>query len=310
MKANNQRVEELLAALAADNRSGAADIMQSAARAFALLDRTSTSEQVIDLCVRLTRAQPAMAPLLNLASNVAGVVTSSVASPANAAAEAAELFATQAAEFAQAASLNASNLIDEGSTVLTHSHSSAVANALHAAARLGKRFSVVATESRPILEGRALAENLLKAGIDVTVIVDAAADAMIGHADLVMVGADYITPDVAINKIGTRSIALAAGGLAVPFYCVCDTSKFIGHEGAPTHIYELERLDRHSPEEVWPKAPAGIKILNRYFDSTPLELVSSVVTEIGLLDERKVRLLAVIRRLHPVLLEAFQYRER
>ena len=80
---------------------------------------------------------------------------------------------------------------------------------IRAAAEQGKRVAVLADETRPFLQGaRLTAWELVKDGIDTTVITDNMAGAMmrLGDVDLVVVGADRIAAngDVA-NKIGTYS---------------------------------------------------------------------------------------------------------
>jgi translation initiation factor 2B subunit (eIF-2B alpha/beta/delta family) len=129
---------------------------------------------------------------------------------------------------AERASLVASELIGEGSRVLTHSRSSTVKAALICARRSGKTFRVIATESRPLCEGRTLASELAREGIRVTLIADAAVAAKIDDVDFVITGADRISPGLLVNKIGTRMIALAANEKGVPVYALADMSKLLG----------------------------------------------------------------------------------
>jgi translation initiation factor 2B subunit (eIF-2B alpha/beta/delta family) len=167
-------------------------------------------------------------------------------------------------------------MIGSGATVLTHSRSSTVLAAFVEARRRGNDFSVIATESRPVLEGRALAEALAAQGTRVSVIADSAAASVLNQVDLVLVGADKITPEYLVNKIGTRMIALAARERAVTVCAVCDTSKLID---ADYHIASAG--DRRSVDELWPEAPKGVVVVNRYFEPTPLALFTTIITEQG-----------------------------
>src|SRR5262249_5189575 len=124
-------------------------------------------------------------------------------------------------------SKHASDLIADGAIVLTHSRSSNVLSSLLESKRRAVSFSVVATESRPLLEGRTLAEQLASSGVPVTLIADAAAAASLAGVRLVLVGADRVTPSDVANKIGTRMIALAARDQNIPIYALCDRTKFI-----------------------------------------------------------------------------------
>jgi translation initiation factor 2B subunit (eIF-2B alpha/beta/delta family) len=194
--------------------------------------------------------------------------------------DAAARFVENAARAASAAATHAANLIDEGARVLTHSRSSTVLEAFAQARRAGKNFSIVATESRPMFEGRTLAEALVKQDVPVTLIIDAAAAVAIEEVDLVLVGADAITPVSVINKAGTRMIALAAREKGIRVFSVCDTSKFIREDClAPEH--------EHPTAELWPDAPAEVIITNKYFESTPLTWFTGIVTEHGILSSNE-----------------------
>jgi translation initiation factor 2B subunit (eIF-2B alpha/beta/delta family) len=255
--------------IASDNRSGAAEILRRAAALYSQLDSASAQETIDSLSVELARAQPRMSPLIRMANEVLK------SSP-----DAAARFVEEATRAAGAAATHAAKLIDEGARVLTHSRSSTVLEAFAQARRVGKSFAVVATESRPLFEGRTLAEALVKQDVPVTVIIDAAAALAIKEIDLVLVGADAITPVNVINKVGTRMIALAAREQGIQVFSVCDTSKFICEDCLPPE-------QEHPAAELWPNAPAEISITNRYFESTPLALFTGIVTEHGILSSNQ-----------------------
>ncbi|HKP85831.1 MAG TPA: hypothetical protein VJZ26_07035, partial [Blastocatellia bacterium] len=168
-------IRQVIAAINAirdDNESGAAEILGRAAEVFSLLageqrlmnpaDRESALRLVIETCARLALAQPDMAPLENLASEVGA--SASKATDARevfeSALDAARGFTRWAARAARLATSHAAGLVGDGATVFTHSRSSTVLAALSEARRAGKNFSVIATESRPALEGQRLAEAL------------------------------------------------------------------------------------------------------------------------------------------------------
>jgi translation initiation factor 2B subunit (eIF-2B alpha/beta/delta family) len=205
-----------LAAIRADKHSGAAEILERAAQVLRALDPPASAEEarslIADSCRALVDAQPLMAPLVNLTKRVTAACEdcATAAEAVEAAALAARRFAEAARDAASVAALQAAALIGDGQRVVTHSRSSTVLRAFLAAARKGTRFEVIATESRPMLEGRVLARTLGESGIRVTLIADAAASLALDDADLVMLGADQVTQSGVVNKIGTRMIALAA----------------------------------------------------------------------------------------------------
>ncbi|HEY7543807.1 MAG TPA: translation initiation factor eIF-2B, partial [Blastocatellia bacterium] len=181
-------------------------------------------------------------------------------------------------------------LIKENATVLTHSRSSTVVATFRAALERGRKFHVIATESRPLLEGRRLAHELASEGAAVTLIADAAVALVIDQIDFVLVGADRITPRHLVNKIGTRMIALAAAENNIPVYALADATKFI-------NIAADE--ESRDPDELWADAPAGIRIINRYFEPAPLDLFTRIITEDGALEIKEARRRAEESLLHP-----------
>ena len=283
-------VSEAISQLASDNTSGAAEILRQARDVFKLLndglqdaDLQRVQKNLFDTCVALASSQPDMTALLKLAS-VALSAARKTFDPRDLlsrAERAAEMFIENSTREAHAASLVAATLIQDGARVLTHSRSSTVLAAFIEAKRAGRNLSVVATESRPMLEGREVAAALAGEGIPGTVIADAAAALALDEIDFVMLGADTITPSILVNKIGTRMIALAVRARNLPLYAVCDSSKFIGenYSNATTRQYR-------NTEELWPDAPRGVTVVNSYFESTPLGIFTGIVTEDGVLSIR------------------------
>ena len=101
-----------------------------------------------------------------------------------------------------------------------------------------------------------------------------------------MVGADRVCADGAVvNGIGTYQLALASERANIPFYVLCETLKFDSRLGSDKVV-----LEDKEPSEVVEAAnlPPEVKIKNPYFDITPLELVTAVVTENGLLTAKKL----------------------
>lgn len=281
-------VAAAISRIASNNTSGAAEILRQAGATFTLLKASSSScesldqsiQAILETCTALASGQPDMTPLLHLASAaLSGARSASDPNDSFERAETAALaFIANAERAARLAALHAVKLIRDGATILTHSRSSTVLAAFIEAKRAGLDFSVVATESRPMLEGRALAEAVAREGIPVTVIADAAASLQMERVNLVLMGADKITPLKLINKIGTHMIALAARERGLSLHAVCDGSKFISEDffGSP-----IRRSGNAG--ELWPDAPGGVAVDNRYFESTSLQSFAGIVTEDGAL---------------------------
>jgi methylthioribose-1-phosphate isomerase len=144
------------------------------------------------------------------------------------------------------------------------------------------------SETRPRNQGAALtAWELGERGVLHTLVVDNAAGHLLQHGevDLVITGADRIAAngDTA-NKIGTYLKAIAARDCGVPFHIAAPGSTFDAAcpDGAAIPIEE------RSPDEVLivngaPVAPRGTEARNWGFDVTPARLVTSWITDRGVL---------------------------
>ncbi|MEX0878194.1 MAG: S-methyl-5-thioribose-1-phosphate isomerase [Thermoanaerobaculia bacterium] len=179
--------------------------------------------------------------------------------------------------------------------VLTHCNAGALATAgygtalgvIRGAIEAGKPIRVLASETRPFLQGaRLTAWELSRDGIPVELITDSMAGHFLsrGAVEAVVVGADRIAGngDVA-NKIGTYSLAVLAKENGVPFYVAAPTTTIdlACPDGAAIPIEE------RSPAEVLSFAghaiaPEGVGARNVAFDVTPARYVTAIVTDQGI----------------------------
>lgn len=185
-------------------------------------------------------------------------------------------------------------LLKDGARVLTHCNAGALATAGHGTAlgvfrsamEAGKKISVIADETRPVLQGaRLTAWELMQSGVPVTLITDNMAGHMMakGEIDAVVVGTDRVAAngDVA-NKIGTYMVAVLAHRHSIPFYVACplSTIDMTIESGADIPIEERQHDEVTGyGESRW--APPGVMIRNPAFDVTPAELVTGLITEKG-----------------------------
>jgi translation initiation factor 2B subunit (eIF-2B alpha/beta/delta family) len=168
-------------------------------------------------------------------------------------------------------------------TIMTHSLSGTVLEVLSSCVPPVEAFMVL--ESRPLYEGRTTALKLQETSVPVTLITDAQADIFLPMCQAVVVGADSLLADSSVlNKAGTALLARAAHGHTVPFYVLTETLKISPHAWSG----DLALLEEHSGQEVWSQAPQGIKLRNFYFDRTPAELVTQIITEQGPLSTAEI----------------------
>jgi len=188
-------------------------------------------------------------------------------------------------ERCRAMAAHAADVVAPGSRVLTHCNTGPLATggygsalgAIRAAWERGLVEHVWVGETRPLLQGaRLTAWELETLGVPFAVITDSAAASLMaaGECDCVFTGADRIAAngDTA-NKIGTYALAVAASHHGIPLYVVAPTST-LDPETATGADIPIEARD---PSEVSPRFPAR----NDAFDVTPSELISAIVTELG-----------------------------
>ncbi|MBA4494362.1 S-methyl-5-thioribose-1-phosphate isomerase [Paenactinomyces guangxiensis] len=185
-------------------------------------------------------------------------------------------------------------LLYDGMGILTHCNAGGLATGaygtalapLYLARERGWNLKVFADETRPVLQGaRLTAYELQQAGVDVTLICDNMAGAVMkeGQIQAVIVGTDRVAAngDVA-NKIGTYSVAVLARAHGIPFYVAAPVSSI----DLDTATGDDIPIEQRSPVEVTngfgkPTAPEGVKVYNPAFDVTPAEYVTAIITEHG-----------------------------
>jgi len=188
-------------------------------------------------------------------------------------------------------------LLPQQGNVLTHCNAGALATGgygtalgvIRAAVEAGKQIAVIADETRPFLQGaRLTAWEMVKENIPVTLICDNMAGYLMsqGEIDAVIVGADRITAngDVA-NKIGTYTVAVLAKQHKIPFYVAAPTSTIDLNltDGSQIPIEERDpaEVTNHGGKSM---APDGVRVRNPSFDVTPAELVTAIITELGVVE--------------------------
>jgi translation initiation factor 2B subunit (eIF-2B alpha/beta/delta family) len=207
--------------LAADHRSGAAEI----ARAAASLVTGMSRDEARDAIHVLVRAHPSMAPLWRLGSAV--LTAEDVAGAAGD-------FLAELDRDGEAAQRLAVVLPDR---LLTLSWSSSVRDAI----RIRRPERTVCLRSEPGGEGARMAEAI-SAWTQASVIEDDEAIASV-PAQAVMVGADAVGPRTIVNKVKTRALAEAARAADVPCYAVAGGTKFLSEDLPAPEPFERVSLE-------------------------------------------------------------------
>jgi methylthioribose-1-phosphate isomerase len=187
-------------------------------------------------------------------------------------------------------------IVPKSATILTHCNAGALATVgygtalgvVRSAFAKDNTVQVFADETRPRQQGaRITTFELAMDGIPVTLITDGMCSYFMnkGMIDLVVVGADRIASngDTA-NKIGTYTVAIAAKYHNIPFYIAAplstiDTNIKTGAE-IPIEERSHDEVTHINGKSV---CAEGINIINPGFDVTPNELITGIITEVGIL---------------------------
>jgi eIF-2B alpha/beta/delta-like uncharacterized protein len=192
-------------------------------------------------------------------------------------------FAQEIVAARRAQAKRAASLLPARGRILTHCNISGELVAIAQYAReSGKELSVVATETRPYLQGtRLTAWELAEAGVRVSVIPDCGVAQVFARqqVDAVIVGADRCAQngDV-INKVGTYPIALLAKEYALPFYALVQNPGQLA-SGDDIEIEERPgaELLEFQGRALVPGNSASLAVRYPAFDVTPGALVTRFV---------------------------------
>jgi len=174
-------------------------------------------------------------------------------------------------------------IIEENDNIFTHCHSLAVEEILINAKKAGKNFAVFNTETRPLFQGHITAKNLLKTGINITMVTDTSAGFLISRysgrglmMDKFIIGCDAILPDGSvINKIGSYVNSLATHYEGDSVYVA----------GSLLKLYSQNwiKIEERPAKEIWSDAPQKLKIINFAFDLIPAKFIKYIICEAGII---------------------------
>ncbi|KAL5013428.1 hypothetical protein ScPMuIL_007698 [Solemya velum] len=191
---------------------------------------------------------------------------------------------------AKAISLLACEKIADGDVIVVYSCSSLIRKVLSDALAQGKSFRVIVVDGRPRLEAKEFLRRLVKDGIKCSYVLINAASYVMQEATKVLFGAHALLANgYVLSRVGSSLIALIAKSYNVPVLVCCETYKFC--ERVQTDSFVFNELDDPDYLVDIGSKPAylcdwrdysSLTLLNLIFDVTPPELISVVITELGL----------------------------
>jgi translation initiation factor eIF-2B subunit delta len=203
--------------------------------------------------------------------------------------------------------------IADDDVIMIYGRSSVVEMILKAAKNEGKKFSVVAVDSRPASEGQALAFRLAAVGIPCTYVLLTGISSVISQVNKVFIGAAAVLTNGSVySRMGTALVCMMASEFHKPVLCCAETYKFTdktwlnsltsNEEGDPNCLLPVDGETTTNPDEVvvavsddW-KNIANLKLSNMQYDLTPHYYISMLITEVGMIPPTSVPV--IIREYH------------
>lgn len=230
----SMRAPELIDAAATDRKSGSSAIVLTAAAGLAALAQESPEPDefapaFLEAARVLLVHQPAMAALWRLVNDclIEADAAESHEFASDAVAATARSVASRTKRHNDRMIHEFAALAPDRGVIVTTSASTTLEAAFVALGKAGRIQTVYCCEARPGSEGAELAKRLRALRIRAEAIPDAAAAVAVDCADLVVVGADAVTPEGAVNKVGTRPLAAVAEQAGKRAVVVAATAKLV-----------------------------------------------------------------------------------
>jgi translation initiation factor eIF-2B subunit delta len=257
-----------------DRSNGASQIARNALDALKFFVQTNKSttrsefeEKLKKVGLQLFEARANMAPVQNLVAhavyNIINFKENDFELIQRFAVSTIDALSEQSKSAVKESATNAVELIKDCDCVVTCSDSSTVCETLKTAKEQGKHFKVVVAQSQTgsISYGEVMARFLESIDVSAKIFPDNQIPKHVSDANLVLIGVDSLLCDGSvINGLPSYSLAVAAKQSAVPFCSVCETTK------ANALSYLGKKVE-----------------LKKGFDCVPANLVSSIITEKGVL---------------------------
>lgn len=284
-KIHSKNIQRIIDDIQKDNTSGSQELAKKAAHLLIYAAQKKVEPPELQtIAHQLIESQPTMAAIFTLVNNMYYYLDEyKNHNPAQVIRNYCTNYINNLKRTDELISKHTLKILNNKKTIITHSYSSTILYALRTAYKTKKPFTVICTESRPMNEGILLAEKLGKNKIDVNLVVDTAIFSQISAADIILLGADAITINHVINKIGSNGIAIAAYHHNIPLYALCSTKKIIPKKNTE------DMISLKNPDEILNKKLPHVTPINYYFDATQLTLFTGIITEQGIMKPKELQ---------------------
>jgi len=197
-----------------------------------------------------------------------------------------------------------SSKIMNGDVILTYAKNELIQMLLSNLDREKKKIRVILVDSRPLLEGKDMLQELMDAGVECTYILLNSLSYVMKEVTKVFLGASALMSDGSVlSRVGTATVAMMARSHNVPVLVCCETFKISNR----VQLESITGNELGDPDDLMPpslsleewKSSRGehLRLVNLLYDLTPNEFVSGIVTEMGILPPTSVAVL--LREMNP-----------
>lgn len=192
-------------------------------------------------------------------------------------------------------SIHALRYLKSATPIALYSSSSTIQHTIQRLAEHNENLTVYCAESRPKNEGTALAYRLAKKQIQVSLMTDATLFSKISETKAVLIGADAITQKGITNKIGSHPLSILARKYGIGIFCLTSSHKLLPSD------YNLTNEAKKPQTDLLNETSENIDVINYYFDTTPLKLITGIITEQGYFTSDEIKKQLQQKTLHPLL---------
>jgi ribose 1,5-bisphosphate isomerase len=292
----NSEIYSYLERIKNDRNQGASElarysleVLKTAINKDAAVNADQFLKDLSEVCESLYLARPVMAPIKNAVKLFQRKLSESKYPNLISLKEAALSIADNIVYTSLAAvnriAVYARDILENNDVIMTQSYSSTVEGAIKMG---GQKYilSAIVTRSGTSKIGQITAQEIQSYVAKITYIDDTAIGLYMNQAKKVFVGADRVCSDGSlVNGVGTCLMALAAKHYNVPFYVLCESLKI-----DPALKSNEAELEEKNPNELVMQGVFSPKIIvkNPYFDITPPELITGLITEDGVTPQQNI----------------------
>ena len=184
--------------------------------------------------------------------------------------------------------------IKDGDVVMTYVYDPTIEKTLLQALEKGIDFRVVVVDARPhvsklAVQGKQLLRRLASEGLKCTYVDLSAVSYVMQSVTKVLLGAEtMLSNGVAMGYSGTATIALVARAFNKPVLFCCESYKFSEKVQLDSIVSNEQGDEKELLLNAKKESSGGVSVLNLLYDSTPSELITMVVTDVGMIPSTSV----------------------